>query len=219
MSRRTTKSVGCPHCGEHSDTQMYTTINVTLDPKLRDRVMDETLFAWVCPHCGYEAMLLNPFLYHDMEHKFMIYLRPEQRESFFSVPDTERQFPELGDLKKRLAPDINTLKEKILLFEEELDDRASELTKLALGRALSKRLHEPIQAGYFCLLDRETDQVGYSFFIPKRQEPIYQNTKIEVYDRSMDIARRFGGILPTGFSIIDGAWASETLQRYHNSMA
>ena len=134
-------------------------------------------------------------------------------------PDTEKQFPELGDLKKRLAPDLNTLKEKILLFEAELDDRANELTKLALGRALSKRLHEPIQAGYFCLLDRETDQVGYSFFIPKRPDPFYQSTKIEVYDRSMDIARRFGGILPAGFVIVDGAWASQTLQKYHASMA
>lgn len=219
MSRKIVKSVGCPHCGEHSDTQMHTTINVTLEPKLRAKVLDESLFLWGCPHCGYEATLLYPCLYHDMEHKFMIYLLPEQREAVFPDPEAEHRFPELGDLKKRLAPDLNTFKEKLLLLEAGLDDRAVELTKLALSRALAKRLRKPIQSGYFCLLDREADQIGFSFFVPKSEDPVYQSTKLEVYDRSMDIARRFGGVLPPGFLTIDAAWASQTLQQYHASLA
>lgn len=149
----------------------------------------------------------------------MIYLLPGIKDRVLPDDDAETRFPELGDLKKRLAPDLNTLKEKIMIFEAGLDDRAVELAKLALSRALSKRLHSSIQCGYFCLLDREHNQVGFSFFLPRNKEPVFESTKIEVYDRSLDIARRFGGIIPPGFLTIDAAWADKVLRDYHASMA
>ena len=59
------RDVSCPHCGAVVKTRMSPEISAGENPDLRQRVLDETLFDWKCPECGYEAQLVYPCLYHD----------------------------------------------------------------------------------------------------------------------------------------------------------
>ena len=60
-----------------------------------------------------------------------------QKQESLNDAEAENRYPELGGVTKRLAADLNKLKEKILIFENGLDDRAVELTKLAMSKAVS----------------------------------------------------------------------------------
>ncbi len=57
---------------------MWNSINVTLDPKMKEKVMDGSLFLWTCSKCGTTFRVPYPFLYHDMEHRFMVEFFPEK---------------------------------------------------------------------------------------------------------------------------------------------
>jgi hypothetical protein len=215
MSKTVSKKIPCPRCKNTIETEMHPSINVTLDPSLRGEVMEESLFAWECPQCGYRAQLMYPCLYHDMQHKFMVYLIPDTRESVLSVPSMDEQFPELLELRRRLVGGVNELKEKILIFEAGLDDRAVELSKLALREVAAKKQGARISAGYFCLLDREAGQLGFTFF-PEGGEPCYRTTRMAVYEKSAGIVKLAAEAKEDtpGFLNIGDSWAAETLRKY-----
>ena len=66
------KAVVCPMCGELGKAKIYTSVNVTVNPEFRDKVLGGELFSWNCPSCGYNARLTYPILYNDMKNRFMI---------------------------------------------------------------------------------------------------------------------------------------------------
>lgn len=216
MSRKITKEVACPHCHASVNTELWSSINVTQDPSARARLMEESLFTWRCPDCGYEAKILYPCLYHDMDRKFMVYLIPDLQQDSLSDPVVEKQFPELNGIKKRLVSDLNAMKEKILLFEAGLDDKAVELMKLALAEVVSKRRGRAVACGYFCTYDGEQNHIGFSFFLEGESEPCYQGTRLQVYDKSMEIVGRFAPAERdgAGFIRVDKAWASDVFNQY-----
>ena len=217
MSRIVKKEICCAQCGTAVNTEMWTSINVTLDQNLRAKVMDESLFEWHCPQCGYRAQLIYPCLYHDMARKFMVYLIPNIEQESLCDPHVEEEFPELNGIKRRLAVNLNALKEKVLIFEAGLDDKAVELTKLALSEVVFKKTKQRVSSGFFCLLDRESNHVGFSFFLEGSVQPYYQATKVAVYDKAADIASQFAKDDPAaGFIKIDAQWAARVLDSYHN---
>ena len=160
MSTEIRKEVCCPDCGAKTTARMWSGINAEVNPNLRLSVLDESLFDWRCPQCGYEAMLAYPCLYHDKGRRFMIYILPGKPDPA-KAAGIGAQFPQLRGVRKRVTGSLATLKEKILLFEDGLDDRAAELVKLlsaekesASSRASTVRATRPPTASDFPSLSR-----------------------------------------------------------------
>lgn len=216
MSKMISKEVICPHCGKETSTALWTRVNTSLEPRLRNRILDESLFAWSCSHCGLETQLLYPFLYYDRARGFMVYLVPGISESTLIDTGLSPEFPELPCLQKRLVPGLNKLKEKILIFEAELDDRATELTKLALAEIVAKRQEKTVCSGYFCSYEKQIGRIDFSFFLEEETKPCYCGTLVEAYERSLEIVRNFDqdNVPKDGFLKIDAFWADKLLQRY-----
>ena len=63
MSTEISRPVSCPRCGEAVETRMWPGINAEVNPNLREQVLQETLFNWTCPACGYVAQMAYPCLY------------------------------------------------------------------------------------------------------------------------------------------------------------
>lgn len=80
MSSISTKPFTCPECGHKGEFKMYNSVNVTLDPKLKDRVLNGDIFDWTCPKCGESLSVRYNLLYHDMDNKFQIYYSPTECE-------------------------------------------------------------------------------------------------------------------------------------------
>ena len=214
MSRTINKEITCPACEEKAAAKMWTSINVTLDQQLKESVLDESLFTWTCPQCGSDALLSYPFLYHDMANKFMVYLVPGAKQESLNDAEAESRYPELGGVTKRLAADLNELKEKILIFENGLDDRAVELTKLAMAKVAQKKHNKELEKGYFCAKDPETGHLAFTFFVKGTGEPYHKTTRLEAYEKSKEVAKRYSGqaVPPAGFLRIDAAWAQKALE-------
>ena len=59
--------VNCSHCGQVHEAESFPSINVALDPQLKARVKDGSLFVSECPFCGTRNLVKYQTLYHDPE--------------------------------------------------------------------------------------------------------------------------------------------------------
>lgn len=73
MPNTLTKEITCTQCGLPFKTIQYKTINVTLNPELKNKVLNREICTFICPHCGYSNFAPYQFEYVDSEHKFTIY--------------------------------------------------------------------------------------------------------------------------------------------------
>ena len=70
--------ITCPACNTEGPYTIWDSVNVDLDPELKSKVMDGSLFTWVCPNCKKSFNAPYSFLYHDMTHNFMVYFDSEK---------------------------------------------------------------------------------------------------------------------------------------------
>ena len=221
MSNVISKDVACPNCNEISSAHLYISINATKDPQFREALLNEELLKFKCENCGHEGRYTYPILYNDMQRRFMIYLIPQIDRFQLEDRSLEDDYRNLKGITKRIAPDFNSFKEKIFIFESGLDDMAIELTKLAISEIVAKKHNlKRVEEGYLSMYNRETNTMGFTFFVGENHEPYVQSTRLEVYARSAHIVETIanGDKKLSGFTKIDREWAENTLFRYkrHN---
>lgn len=215
--KKINKAVVCPMCGELAKAEIYTSVNATVNKALRDRVLGGELFAWKCPSCGYSARLAYPVLYNDMKNRFMVYLIPKIDRFQLCDKELEEKYSNLRNINKRVVPDFNSFKEKIFIFESGLDDMAVELTKVAIGQTVSKKLDgASVDEGYLSMYDRESNTMGFTYFTGEERSPYVQTARLEIYGKSKEIIEKFAlrDKKLKGFIKIDREWAENILYRY-----
>lgn len=216
MSEIVTKSIACPKCRQQSNTEILISGNTVNEPDIRKKVMDESIFRWKCVKCGFTTRCQHPFLYNDIENKFMIYYIPGVERQKVVDQKLEQSYSELGDIKKRVVPDINALKEKIVIFEQGLDDKALELTKLAVSEIVSRDTGHNVSSGYFTGIDEENETVSFQFFVGGDKRSYIQSTRIDIYRRSAGIIKKHFPKVDSqpGFLNIGRQWAKDSLDNY-----
>lgn len=132
MSMVHKEEIICPKCQAHGEFDIWESMNVDLNPELRDKVFSEDAFFYKCPECGAEIAVPYDFVYHDMTHKFIIMFSFFEPEDFDYEP---YELPLLSEAMKgytyRHVNGIYELKEKILILEKGLNDVAIEHMKYA----------------------------------------------------------------------------------------
>lgn len=214
------KAIVCPMCGEMSRSQIYTSINPTVNKSLRAKALDGSLFAWSCPECSYKARLNYPVLYNDMKNRFMVYMIPRIDRFQLCDEELEEKYSNLRRISKRIVPSFNAFKEKLFIFESGLDDMAVELTKLAIGKTVSNKLDGvKINQGFLSMYDRESNTMGFTYFIGENNTPYVQTARLEIYGKSKDIVDKLAikDKKLKGFLRIDEEWAENILYRYKRS--
>ena len=141
MSRHHIEKVTCPSCHHEGDFELWDSINTALDPEMKEKVLNQSIFLYTCPSCGETFRLNYSTLYHQMEDLVMIYLVPESE-----VKKTYEIFYEknaLADYRYRtekylyrIVTSANQLVEKIQIFDAGKDDRVMELVKLLVTDSL-----------------------------------------------------------------------------------
>lgn len=220
MANTIIKKISCPQCGDTGEVKLYTSINVTNHKELRAKTMDESLFRWTCPSCGYQARITCPVLYNDMKNRFMIYLIPKVDHFQLADKRLEEQFKTLKHIDKRIVPDFNSFKEKIFIFESGLDDMAVELTKLAISEAVAKKHNlKKVSEGYLSMYNSENNTMGFTFFVGEDRQPYVQSARLEIYGKSVSVVNQLAvkDKKLKGFIRIDREWAENVLYRYRRS--
>lgn len=124
MSKYYTEEFKCIHCGNSQNIDVYSSINGTIDPKLKQLIMTNEFNLLTCKKCKNTYPININLLYHDMSNKYMIYL---------VNPETEKQLPKdmlLDNYRLRIVRNRNEMIEKIRIFDDSRSDFLIELLKI-----------------------------------------------------------------------------------------
>ena len=145
MSKNSTHQIPCPSCGHTGEFTRWDSINVDLDPDMREKAKCGAIFTWTCPHCGETFTVPYATLYHDMKRNLMIYYLPTRPEDGkgLSISSFKHHFSLNPEYTYRCTYEIEDFMEKIAQLESGLDDRVIELLKMVMtGKNHPKDLPE-----------------------------------------------------------------------------
>lgn len=208
MSTEISKEIICPQCGQPQKYHMFASINARENPELKEKVLGETLFDWRCQRCNYFAAMAYPFLFTDPEGGYVICVVPAGTTGNVQPTDAVKE------LTKRSVKNLAELKEKILIFDAGYDDVAVELVKNALCGIIKNTYQVNRVHAYFSRVSGE--EMEFAIFIPKREEPVYHSTKLDVYKQSQEVLRALDFVDPAGFATVDAKIARRIIEDYQN---
>lgn len=127
MSRSHQEPIRCSSCNAQQDFTVWESINVTIDPNLKQALLNGDLTTFRCNRCGAEAHVAYDTLYHDMDNSLMIWLKDEDNDMSEVAKQMFRGATELKTT--RTVRTVHELIDKIRLFDDGFDDFEIELFK------------------------------------------------------------------------------------------
>ena len=202
MSESHLDTFTCPHCKEEGPLELWTSINVDLDPDARRKLEDLSLFEWTCPNCGKVCLVLHPCLYHDMSNEFMVWFAPD------GEVQNGAEFSQLDHYTLRTTRTPNEFREKVNVLERHLDDRALELTKLILIMQLTRDNVDVVDVVFHSI-----DTSGRFVFVLVHPDGVEQYVRLpaSTYEKLAGDVRDYLYTPSHGFQTIDLNWAKESL--------
>lgn len=135
MTRVETKEVQRPSCGKTSEFRLYSSVNAQLNPELVEKLLDGSLFVFVCPECKSVTPVFYPCLHNEMRKGVMVQLVSEGGErEVIDFLDSAAGDPKFacfaGTSVHRIVFTQNELREKALLLRDDFDDDVMEILKV-----------------------------------------------------------------------------------------
>lgn len=134
MAKNKERITTCPFCGHEQKYTAWSNISSILNPEVKQLLLDGMLFRVKCEECGKENLVNYDVTYSDIPHNVVIRYT-HQTEDEAPAPkimafDGSMMDMEIPGCRKRTVTDQNTLREKVIIFENGLDDRIIEIIKL-----------------------------------------------------------------------------------------
>lgn len=93
MSSLFKEKILCPKCNSVQETEIYTSINVTVDPTLKEPFLNKKINWMKCVSCDTEVFIPIEFVYHDMNKEFLVIFKHPNSSS----KNTEDGFAEFAE--------------------------------------------------------------------------------------------------------------------------
>ena len=198
--------VSCKNCNKQTEVELRQSINVALDPELKARVKDGSLFVWECPDCGQRNLALYQTLYHDPDAKLMVWLLPGQAQPPLAVADAVK---ELEGYTLRIVREVGDLIEKVNLHDAGLDDTVLEMCKWVMRRELADKNPDAADAKLrFLRMEGADNELVMAFPLNGQMQVI--NVGFNVYEDARGILMRNPSVKPAdGFAQVDAAWIEQ----------
>ena len=68
-------------CGNLVEMDIYNSVNVTVSPELKDKIINRKINNYECKNCGAKTELASHFLYVDLRKDHWLYVYPDARRS------------------------------------------------------------------------------------------------------------------------------------------
>ena len=151
MSQFIEVEVQCPVCKTKGKVKMWPALNSKEDVVEKELLLTNHLFDFDCPKCHANTRIAYVMDYSDMEHDVVIHLTTPQEvakleqhintiENNIANITISADSVELNDFssmlsrkKNRIVTNQNSLIEKAIIFNAELDDRIIEMIKAIYG--------------------------------------------------------------------------------------
>ncbi len=220
MSEITKQTIACPKCGKMIQIDVWDSIDIPYDIEQKEKVLKNTFFKATCEDCKISFPIAYKCLYNDMEQKFLIWLAPrleeeekaEVAEYNAKLKTDNRLRLAQGGYTYRIVRNDNELREKVLIFDEGLDDRYIETMKLVYVPAFKKNIAKDskILGLYF---DKKSSGEGYQWvLIFDNKKPVIADINMDIYedmkDKLHDLVEEKTG---EGFIQISAPWAMDVM--------
>lgn len=220
MSEITKQTIACPKCGKMIQIDVWDSIDIPYDIEQKEKVLKNTFFKATCEDCKIAFPIAYKCLYNDMEQKFLIWLAPrlEEEEKAEVAEYNEKLKTDnrlrlaQGGYTYRIVRNDNELREKVLIFDEGLDDRYIETMKLVYVPAFKKNIAKDskILGLYF---DKKSSGEGYQWvLIFDNKKPVIADINMDIYedmkDKLHDLVEEKTG---EGFIQISAPWAMDVM--------
>lgn len=198
--------VSCNKCHQKTEIPVYQSINVALDPELKARVKDGSLFVWECPYCGHRNLARYQTLYHDPDAKLMVWLLPGAETPPKAV---EEAVKDLEGYTLRRVREVGDLIEKVNIHDAALEDTVLEMCKWVTRRELEAKNPEAKDAPlrFLRLEGADNDLV---MALPLGGQMQVLNVGFNVYEDARGILSRNPAVKPAeGFALVDQDWIEQ----------
>ena len=141
MSNFTMERICCPKCKTEQNTKVWEEIDAKTSPKARLEILEGSFFKYKCKKCDHEINMTYNSIYHDLDKGIVLWLIPELEGGEIKELNEliekdaaklqEKALQECTSEKKffRIITTPNQLREKLLIAENDLDDRIIEIMK------------------------------------------------------------------------------------------
>lgn len=219
MSEKKEQMIACPKCGKEIKIEVWDSIDIPYDMEQKEKVLKNTFFKVSCDTCNITFPIGYKCLYNDMEQKYLIWLAPKMEEE--EQKDIEEYNERLktdnrlrlaqGGYIYRIVRNDNELREKVLIFDEGLDDRYIETMKMVYVPKFKKDFAKDsrIMGMYF---DKKEDG-GYQWVVLlDNHQPMIADINMEIYEDMKDKLKKIvEEKTAEGFIQIDAPWAMEVM--------
>jgi hypothetical protein len=134
----------CPFCNPEQQHNLYPVVDLVENPSLKLGLLTDSLFSVRCSQCNNQFAVIHEMLVMDKDASFAILLAPDS-----TLTEVKEPSEEIGEFRTlRLVNSSDELKEKILLLDAGLDDKAIELCKMYLLMKMEKPGHTLLYADH-----------------------------------------------------------------------
>ncbi len=209
--------VECPKCGKKHPVKIYERIYATDYPLYKKMLKNNELFVFECQETGEKMTYVYPSLFQDDESNYMILFLPGFTNADMEKTDFceliglgEETYEKMCDqYKVRVVGTINQLLEKVLIFDEDMDDRAVEIQKAMLANELRKHTDKNIFAFRFELLKGR--KYGYTAVFTDGSTSLLKQDMDQYYHIYLANKKLINDRTEKGFSYIEAEWGVATL--------
>ena len=221
MSLNLKQNVKCPKCGQMSEVTVWNSITVSDSVDLKQALLSGKINMFRCPSCSYSALMPTPMLYHDENKKLMISFSPCNDEvlKLQLFDNVQKSSKESGELEKlegynlRFVADYNELLEKILIFDNGMNDKTIEVLKLMiLSQDIEKAERRTCRFGKI-----ENNVLEFMIYDTIENQTYTSQVPKETYD-TIDLQLKQSGVKPYsfGWEMVDPSYATRLLNGFNN---
>ena len=221
MSLNSKQNVRCPKFDQVTEVTVWNSITVSDSADLKQDLLRGKVNMFSCPSCGHTALMPSPMLYHDEKKRLMISFSPcddpvLKAQLFDNIQKTSKESGELSKLEGynlRFITDYNELLEKILIFDNGMNDKTVEVIKLMiLSQDIDKSGDRVCRFG-----KREADEIEFMIYDMKENQTYTSRVPLSTYE-TVDTSLRESGVKPYSFDWeqVDGVYATRLLQGFNS---
>ena len=200
----------CPNCNTAGTSELASTVSVSKDPAIKERILSGEYFVWECPSCQHQFLIDDVFLYNDDINGLMVYYVPGFKKPTLGIPTllkTKDGFDTENSVLRVTAHFLD-LAEKIRIFDAGLDDQAVEMVKFYLA-VYFKEQEKDIEN----ILFEAADEENLHFTVFQKDGRFHIEIPLDGYKRAKDdIARLAGEAEEKAFLMIDQDWIARIFE-------
>ena len=222
MSINLKQSVKCPECSQMSDVTVWSSVTAKDSEDLKADILAGKLNMFKCPACEHTALMPHPMLYNDEMRRLMISFAPTndpvlKQQLFENIKESSDKSGELKNLEGynlRFVTSYNELMEKILIFDNDLNDKTIEVIKLMiLSQDVDKSEQRICRFGKIC--DDGIEFMVHDFIENQIFTSTVPMSSYETIEKSLTESGM--KLYSFDWEIVDGEYATRLLNGFNNN--